>query len=164
MGTLALDHINIGISAKALEGVVNILNRVLSDAHVLYVKTRNYHWNVTGMQFQSLHELFDQQYTAIAEAIDEVAEHTRSRGGRALGTMGEFLRHSELKEHPEYPSARGMIEELVEDHESIIRFLRQSIYRCEDEFHDVTTADFLTGLMKEHEKMAWMLRAHLEGK
>ena len=80
-----------------------------------------------------------------------------------MGTMAEFLQHSQLKEHPEYPSARAMVEELMNDHESVVRFLRQSIDRCDGEFHDVSTSDFLTGLMREHEKMAWMLRAHLEG-
>jgi starvation-inducible DNA-binding protein len=164
MGTLAIDQINIGIKDKALEGVVNTLNRVLSDAHVLYVKTRNYHWNVTGMQFHSLHVLLEQQYTQLATAIDEIAEHVRSRGGRALGTMAEFLQHAQLKEHVEYPDARGMIKELLHDHEEVIRFLRESIDRCDDEFKDVTTSDFLTGLARDHEKMAWMLRAHLEGK
>lgn len=164
MGTQALDRINIGIEDKSLEGVVNVLNCVLSDAHVLYVKTRNYHWNVTGMQFHSLHLLLEQQYTQLATAIDETAEHVRSRGGRALGSMAEFLEHAKLKESAKAPSAKGMVEDLLHDHEAVIRFLRESIDQCDEEFKDVTTSDFLTGLARDHEKMAWMLRAHLEGK
>jgi starvation-inducible DNA-binding protein len=164
MGTLALDRINIGITDKALEGVIDILNRVLSDAHVLYIKTRKYHWNVTGIHFHSLHLLFEQQYTQLAAAIDEIAEHARSRGGKALGTMAEYLQHAKLKEATGYPDAKGMIDGLLQDHEAVIRYLRESIDKCDDEYQDTTTSDFLTGLARDHEKMAWMLRAHLEGK
>ncbi len=164
MATTTIERINIGISGEALGGVIDILNRVLSDSHVLYIKTRAFHWNVTGMHFQNLHELFQQQYTVLETAIDEIAEHARSRGGWALGSMAEFLQHTHLKEQPRIPEARAMVEELLADHETIIRFVRESVDRCEEKYHDTTTADFLTGLLKEHEKMAWMLRAHLEAR
>ena len=116
---------NIGISDKHREAVIQILNTVLSDEFVLYTKTRNFHWNVTGPQFNDLHKFFDEQYQALNETVDEVAERTRALGGRALGTLAEFLREARLKEHPK-PNidAYEMISLLVNDHEMLIRHLR----------------------------------------
>jgi starvation-inducible DNA-binding protein len=156
---------NIGLAEAQQEGVVRILNSTLSDLHVLYIKTRNYHWNVVGPQFRDLHKLFEDQYKQIAEDIDEVAERCRSMGGTALGTMTEYLRYSKLKEHSsEHLDAREMIENLVRDHETVIRSLRADVDRCEKEYHDRGTADFLSVQMQEHEKTAWMLRSFIEGK
>jgi starvation-inducible DNA-binding protein len=153
---------NIGISDRNREGVVQILNAVLSDEFVLYTTTRNFHWNVVGLQFSELHTFFDAQYQELNTVVDEVAERTRALGGRALGTLAEFLEHTRLKERPEPPHAQGMIAALLSDHEVLIRHLREDSNTCEEKYQDKGTDDFLTGLMEQHEKMAWMLRAFLE--
>lgn len=156
---------NIGLSEEQREGVVAILNTLLSDEYLLYTKTRNYHWNVVGPQFHDLHKFFEAQYNALNEIVDEVAERSRALGGNAFGTMAEFLKHTRLKEHAgHYPDGQGMIASLLADHEAIIRHLRVDLETCSDKYHDMGTNDFLTGLMEQHEKMAWMLRAFLEGK
>jgi starvation-inducible DNA-binding protein len=155
---------NIDLSEEQRAGVVKILNALLSDEYLLYTKTRNYHWNVTGPQFHDLHKFFEEQYTELNEIVDEVAERGRSLDGWAFGTMNEFSQHARLKEHPgQYPKAREMIANLLSDHEAIIRQLRSDLETCADKYHDMGTNDFLTGLMEQHEKMAWMLRAFLEG-
>ena len=157
--------LKIGLSDDKREGVVKILNIVLSDEYVLYTKTRNYHWNILGPQFNDLHKSFEAQYEELDEIIDDVAERARSLGGRAIATLAEFLEHKRLKEHPnQYPGARDMILNLLADHENIIRNLRIDLEVCAEKYHDIGTNDFLTGLMEKHEKMAWMLRAFLEGK
>jgi starvation-inducible DNA-binding protein len=153
---------NIDLSDEQRDSVVKILNTLLSDEYVLYTKTRNYHWNVLGPQFNDLHEFFEEQYTELTEVVDDVAERARSLGGWAFGTLSEFSRHTRLNEHPDqYPNARQMIANLLADHETIIRQLRIDLETAETH-HDMGTNDFLTGLMAKHEKMAWMLRAFLE--
>jgi starvation-inducible DNA-binding protein len=158
-------HPNIGLSDKQREGVVGILNTLLADEYLLYTKTRNYHWNVVGPQFNDLHKFFEAQYNALSEIVDDVAERSRSLGGSALGTMTEFLKFTRLKEESGYyPEARNMIANLLADHEALICHLRVDLETCAEAYHDAGTNDFLTGLMEQHEKMAWMLRAFLEGK
>jgi starvation-inducible DNA-binding protein len=153
---------DIGFLQERNVGIVNILNVLLSDEYLLYTKTRNYHWNVTGPQFHDLHKFFEEQYTELSEIIDEIAERGRSLDGWAFGTMSEFSQHTRLKEHPgHYPEAREMIASLLNDHEAVIRQLRSDLETCADKYHDMGTNDFLTGLMEKHEKMAWMLRAFL---
>lgn len=116
-----------------------------------------------GPLFNDLHKFFEAQYTELDDIVDQVAERARSLGGRAIGTLTEFLQQARLKERPgNYPAARGMIENLLVDHESVIRRLRDDLQRCADQYHDMGTNDFLIELMKRHEKMAWMLRASLE--
>jgi starvation-inducible DNA-binding protein len=155
--------VEIGLPGQSREEVGRILNGVLADEHVLYVKTRNYHWNVSGPRFHSLHEFFEEQYGQLAEAIDDVAERARALGVRAAGTMTEFKELARLVEEPEVvPSEDGMLTNLAHDHEALTRQLRADIKRCEDELEDVGTADFLTGLMETHEKQAWMLRSFLD--
>ncbi len=157
--------LNIGLSDKDRGGVIQILNALLSDEYVLYTKTRNYHWNVVGPQFNDLHKFFESQYEALDDIVDEVAERARSLGGRAAGTLAEFLQLARLKELPKQDrKAREMISDLLNDHEAIIRTLRVDLETAADRYHDIGTNDFLTGLMERHEKMAWMLRAFLEGK
>ncbi|MGH7198126.1 MAG: Dps family protein [Candidatus Omnitrophota bacterium] len=154
---------DIGLSDKNRQEVVSILNNLLADQYVLYTKTRNYHWNVTGPQFHDLHKFFEAQYEELNEIIDEVAERARTLGGRSLGTMKEFLKIARLKEFPsEYPSPKSMLLKLLEDHEEIINLLREDLATCADKCKDMGTSDFLTELMEKHEKMAWMLRASLE--
>ena len=151
-----------GLSDEARDGVTNTLNTVLADLHMIYVKTRNYHWNVTGVHFMSLHELFETQYDALKVAADEIAERVRMYGKPAIGTMQEFINTSRLSESPgNIPDAQGMIENLMKDHETIARNLRMDIERCAEDFEDEATADLLTGLLQKHLEMAWMLRSHL---
>jgi starvation-inducible DNA-binding protein len=153
----------IGLTDEQRDGVIQILNTLLSDEYVLYTKTRNYHWNVVGPQFNDLHKFFEEQYTKLNEIVDEVAERARTLGGAAVGTLTEFSQRTRLAEQPgQYPSARDMITHLLTDHQAIIRNLRNDVETCA-EYHDMGTNDFLTGLMEQHEKMAWMLRAYLEG-
>jgi starvation-inducible DNA-binding protein len=155
---------NIGLSDEQREGVFSILNVLLSDEYLLYTKTRNYHWNVFGPQFNDLHKFLERHYEELEEMVDEVAERARSLGGFAFGTMTEFVQHTRLKEQPgQYPDARHMLSNLLADHESLIRQLRVDLETCDEKFHDRGTNDFLTGLMERHEKTAWMFRAFLEG-
>jgi len=148
-------HPNIGLSEEQREGVVTILNTLLA----------HYHWNVVGPQFNDLHKFFEAQYNELNEIVDDVAERARSLGGHALGTMMEFLKYTRLKEQSgHYPDARTMIADLLADHEALICHLRVDLETCVERYQDAGTNDFLTGLMEQHEKMAWMLRAFLEGK
>jgi len=153
----------IGLLDKNRDAVVKILNTTLSDEMVLLVKTRNYHWNVTGPQFNDLHKFLDGQYGELNEIVDDVAERARTLGGMAFGTMGEFQKQARLKEHPgQHPSPKSMLSNLLSDHEAVIRTLRADLAICQDTHGDAGTADFLTGLLGQHEKMAWMLRSFLE--
>ena len=152
---------HIGISEKNLKSVVSLLSAVLADAVVLYTKTRKFHWNVAGESFMELHLLFEAQYKELEEAIDEIAERINKLGGKTIGTMKEFLELTHLKEAPgEYPERKEMIRELLGDHESIIVKLRKDVEECTDKLKDAGTADFLTGLMEEHETNAWKLRRY----
>ncbi len=154
---------NIGISDAGRSGAIEILNHLLSDEYVLYTKTRNYHWNVIGPDFSELHKFFEAQYEALDEIIDEVAERARSLGGKSFGTLKEFAQRTRLREFPaEHSDAKKMITNLLTDHETIIVALRQDLVKCAEEYGDMGTSDFLTGLMEQHEKMGWMLRAYLE--
>ncbi len=156
---------DIGIPEDHRASVVAILNTLLSDEYVLYTKTRNYHWNVAGPQFNDLHKFFEAQYEELDDIVDEVAERARSLGGHAFGSLAEFTRHARLKEHPgEIADAAGMLANLRADHERVIRQLRTDLEACLETHRDAGTSDFLTGLMERHEKMAWMLRAFLPGK
>ena len=157
--------VNIGLSEGPRQAVAKILSALLADEYVLYTKTRNYHWNVVGRQFNDLHKFFAEQYEAIDDFVDDVAERARTLGGHSVATLAEFVEAARLKEHPgQYPSADDMLENLLSDHETIIRQLRADADAAASKFHDMGTNDFLTGLMEEHEKMAWMLRSFQEGK
>jgi starvation-inducible DNA-binding protein len=152
-----------GFSPELAEGVIQILNRLLADEIVLYAKTRDYHWNLADPQFHDLHKLFESQYEELARIGDSVAERARKLGGLAHGSLEEALDHSQIKDTLEHDlPAEMMIENLVADHEAIIRRLREDIETCADKFHDMGTNNFLTDLMEQHETFAWMLRACLE--
>ncbi len=153
----------IGVSTGSLAGVTEILNTLLADEQVLYAKTRNYHWNVTGPRFHDLHIFLEQQYEALEDIADEVAEYIRQLDRNALGTMTEYLDRTRLGEEPgNYPESKKMVHHLLEDHESIIRNLRVDLETCTEKYHEVGATDFLTALMEKHQKMAWMLRSMLE--
>ena len=153
----------LGVSDADLVGAAQILNTLLADEYVLYTKTRNYHWNVTGPQFNDLHRFFESQYEQLNEVVDEVAERARTLGAPAFGTLKEFSEATRLSEQAGvYPDAMAMIANLLDDHEAIVRVLRTDLETCAERYHDVGSSDFLTGLMERHEKMAWMLRSFLQ--
>ncbi len=152
---------HIGIPKAKLEDVTTLLSGILSDAVVLYTKTRKFHWNVNGDSFMELHKLFENQYDQLETAIDEIAERISKLGGKTIGTSHEFSQNTRLKEHPGvYPSSKDMIKELLEDHETVIKALRKAVDECADNLNDAGTADFLTGLMTTHETIAWTLRRY----
>jgi len=152
---------NIGISDAHLSETSNLLNSLLADEFTLYAKTRNYHWNVTGPHFSDLHKFFESQYEALDEIMDSVAERVRMLGHYALGTITDFAKSTRLVEGQQADNANKMIQSLLDDHETIIREIRNDINKVNDTCKDAGTADFLTGIMEDHEKMAWMLRAYL---
>ena len=159
-----MPNLNIGLSEEQRHGVVDLLNRDLADQYLLLIKTKKYHWDVIGPQFRSLHTLWEEQYNAITLNIDATAERVRQLGGYPLGTAAGFVEYGSLKEHPnDLPSANEMVARLVQDHEQVIRNMREDVDKCGEKFHDEGTADFITGLMEQHEEMAWMLRSFIEG-
>lgn len=152
---------NIGIPEKKLKAITDILSVVLANQVTLYTKTRKFHWNVGGESFMELHKLFENQYKLLEEAIDETAERISKLSGKTIGTMVEFGKLSVIKESPgKYPSSKEMIKELLADHETVIIQLRKNVDECADKLEDAGTADFLTGLMEQHETIAWTLRRY----
>ncbi len=152
----------IGINEQNSQSVATELSRILADEYVLYTKTRNAHWNVQGADFIDKHKLFESQFGQIDDFIDKVAERIRSIGHFAPATLKSFLELTQLTEMTrEKNDSQGFIKELLMDHESIIIKLREDIHLFANKFHDLGSSDFVTGLMEEHEKMAWFLRAHL---
>jgi len=154
-------QIDIGISAQHREAIVNGLKRLLADSYTLYLKTHNFHWNVTGPQFTSLHLMFETQYTELASAVDLIAERIRALGFRAPGTYQEFAQLSSIKEDTRAFSANEMVSELVKGQEAVVRTAR-SILSVVEEAQDEASMDLLTQRMQHHEKTAWMLRSLLD--
>ncbi len=153
--------IDIGISETDREAIATGLSRLLADSYTLYLKTHNYHWNVTGPLFNTLHQMFETQYTELATAVDEIAERIRALGHRAPGSYKEFAALTSIVEDTEAPSAERMIEQLVIGQETVVRTARD-VFPVADEAGDEPTADLLTQRMNLHEKNAWMLRSMLE--
>ena len=153
--------IDIGIEAAKREEIAGGLSRVLADSYTLYLKTHNFHWNVTGPMFQTLHLMFETQYNELALAVDLVAERIRAVGFPAPGTYRQFVELSAIKEDSGVPKAEDMIRRLVEGHETVARTAR-AVFRAADEANDQPTCDLLTQRMQVHEKTAWMLRSLLE--
>ncbi len=152
----------IGLAEKDLHKSIQLLTVVLSDEMTLYIKTRKFHWNVFGESFMELHKLFESQYKELEEIIDLVAERISKLGGKTIGTMKEFTKHSRLKEVPEkYPTQKEMLKELLSDYETVIVQLRKDIDISSSKNNDAGTTDFLTGIMLEHETTAWVLRRYL---
>jgi len=153
----------IGIKPENSVQVADALNKLLADEHVLYIKTRNAHWNVEGPDFAAIHKFFESQYGQLEDIIDQVAERIRSIGHYAVGTMEDYLKLTQLNEKSsEGNDSLIFIKDLLSDHEAVIIELRENVNRFADDFHDTGSSDFITGLMETHEKMAWMLRAHLK--
>lgn len=152
----------IGITENHLQKVNSLLSVILSDEMTLYIKTRKFHWNVAGESFMELHKLFESQYTQLETIIDTVAERIGKLGGKTIGTMSEFSLLSRIVEHPnKYPVQKAMLSELLSDHETLITELRKDIDICTEANHDAGTADLLTGILQQHETVAWILRRYL---
>lgn len=158
----ALEKIDIGLDIKTRETVVKHLSGILGDQHVLYLKTRNFHWNLTGARFHTLHAFFEKQYDALAQAIDDTAERIRMLGSASPGSMKELLELATLEETPgALVHGNDAIAALRDDHEAAARLLRKAVDAVEDA-GDAGTADFLTNLLQDHEQAAWMLRSFLD--
>lgn len=155
--------INIGLTTEQRKGLVDILTQLLADEYTLYTKTRKSHWNIYGKNFYSLHKLFESQYEQLAEIVDDIAERIRVLGSFTIGTLEEFKSKTEIIERPGvYQSDAELIQDLLSDHEIIIRYLREKIKETDEKFDDAGTTDFITGIIQIHEKTSWMLRVHLE--
>jgi starvation-inducible DNA-binding protein len=152
--------VNIGIADENRKAIAAGLSRLLADSYTLYLKTHNYHWNVTGPLFNTLHTMFETQYTELATAVDEIAERIRALGHPAPGSYRAFSELTTIEEEENVPSAEEMIRQLVIGQEAVVRTARE-IFPLAEEAHDEPTADLLTQRMQLHEKNAWMLRSML---
>ena len=154
-------QIDIGIAESGRKAIAEGLSRLLADTYTLYLKTHNYHWNVTGPMFNTLHLMFEQQYNELALAVDLVAERIRALGFPAPGTYGDYGRLASIREVDGVPNADQMIADLVKGQEAVVRTAR-SIFPIVEKANDQPTADLLTQRLQVHEKTAWMLRSLLE--
>jgi len=152
--------INIGLTAKQRSEIADHLSALLADSYSLYLKTHNYHWNVTGPLFNTLHTMFEAQYTELATAVDEIAERIRALGVKAPGSYSEFAKLTSVAEARGDENAEDMIRALVEGQETVARTARRA-FPAADAANDEPTADLLTQRMQMHEKNAWMLRSML---
>ena len=153
--------IDIGIAEKDRKAIAQGLGKLLADSYTLYLKTHNYHWNVTGPMFNTLHLMFETQYTELALAVDVIAERIRALGFPAPGSYQAFAKLTEIDEEEEVPSAEDMLRNLVTAQETVVRTAR-SVFPLVDAANDEPSADLLTQRMQIHEKNAWMLRSMLE--
>ena len=155
-------QIDIGISENARKEIADGLGRLLADSYTLYLKTHNFHWNVTGPMFNTLHLMFEQHYLELATAVDLIAERIRALGHPAPGSYVAYKRLATVKDSEDVPAAMQMVQELVEGHEAVIRTARAAVLVAE-QAGDQATADLGTQRLQVHEKTAWMLRSLLEG-
>jgi len=155
-----MEQIDIGIPEAQRRQIGEGLARLLADTYTLYLKTHNFHWNVTGPMFSTLHLMFETQYTELATAVDLIAERIRALGFPAPASYAQFGKLTSLKEETSVPAAEDMIRQLVKDQEAVVRTARE-VFPVVDEAHDEPTADLLTQRMQVHEKTAWMLRSLL---
>ena len=153
-------QIDIGISEDQRQEIAEGLSRLLADSYTLYLKTHNFHWNVTGPMFTTLHTLFEQHYTELATAVDEIAERIRALGVAAPGSYRQFSQLSSIREETGVPGAEEMIRQLVQGQEAVVKTAR-SIFPVVESASDEPSADLLTQRMQIHEKNAWMLRSLL---
>lgn len=154
-------QIDIGIDEASRKEIAEGLSKLLADSYTLYLKTHNFHWNVTGPMFRTLHLMFEEQYTELSTAVDEIAERIRSLGFPAPGTYSDFAKLTSIKETTGVPDAQEMIRLLVEGQETVARTAR-SIFPAVEKASDEPSADLLTQRMQVHEKTAWMLRSLLQ--
>jgi starvation-inducible DNA-binding protein len=160
-GKVTAPVIDTGISAKDRAKIAQGLSHLLADTYTVYLKTHNFHWNVTGPMFNTLHLMFETQYNELWAATDLIAERIRSLGHFAPGTYGEFAKLASIPDTPGQPKAEAMVRLLVEGNEAVVRTARK-IFPAVDKASDEPTADLLTQRMQVHEKNAWMLRSLLE--
>lgn len=156
-----MSHMKIGMTDKERKVIAEHLSNFLADTYALYLKTQNFHWNLVGPDFFSLHVLFEKHYEDMAVAVDEIAERIRALGHYAEGSFSAFKKRSEIKEASKKSSAHQMVKELMQDHEWISREGRELI-RTSQENHDEITGDLIIKRLGFHEKAGWMLRSHLE--
>ncbi|MEA1902921.1 MAG: Dps family protein [Actinomycetota bacterium] len=154
-------NIGTGLNEADRKNVATELSQLLADSYTLYLKSHNYHWNVTGPMFQTLHLMFEQHYLELALAVDEIAERIRALGHTAPATYGEFARLSSIPEEASPPEATAMVENLVDAHGAVITKARATLTVAE-EANDAATADLATRRIDVHEKTSWMLRSLLE--
>lgn len=154
-------QINTGLADTDRLAIAAGLGKLLADSYTLYLKTHNFHWNVTGPQFNTLHQMFETQYTELALAVDEIAERIRSLGEKAPGSFREFAELSSIEEASGEPSAGEMLQQLLAGQEAVVRTARAALPLADDA-HDDPTADLLTQRIQAHEKTAWMLRSMLD--
>lgn len=155
--------IHIGLSDQQRDQISSDLKLLLADTYTIYLKTHNYHWNVEGPLFSTLHKLFEEQYTELAVAVDDLAERIRALGHYAPATYQQFSELTSIQEDTDIPDWRKMVEQLVQDHEAVIRTARKGLEPA-DSANDQPTLDLITQRMYTHEKTAWMLRSLLAGK
>lgn len=153
--------IDLGLKPGGLQKVGDELVKILADSYLLYLKTQNFHWNVTGPAFSELHLLFEKQYQDLAMAVDEIAERVRAIGQFAPASFAQFSELSEIEEETEVPSAEDMIEALTADNELVVRRMRRAL-EVADAMDDAETGDILIRRMQVHGKNAWMLRSHIQ--
>jgi starvation-inducible DNA-binding protein len=153
--------IDTGIPAAKRKAIAEGLSHLLADTYTLYLKTHNYHWNVTGPMFNTLHLMFEAEYNELALAVDLIAERIRARGYPAPGSYTQFSKLSVIKESVSVPTAEEMIADLVKSQEAVVRTARK-VFPTAAKAHDEPTTDLLTQRMQIHEKTAWMLRSMLE--
>ena len=154
-------EIDIGIADEDRKNIADGLSRLLADTFTLYLKTHNYHWNVTGPMFNTLHLMFMEQYTEMWGAVDAIAERVRALGYPAPGSYSAFARLSSIADESELPNALAMVANLVKGHEAVVRTARR-VFEIADKAGDQPTADVATQRLQIHEKTAWMLRSLLE--
>lgn len=155
-----MQEINLDLDQSVRQQLAQQLSLILADTYVLYTKTQNFHWNVVDPRFSSLHKFFEEQYEALAEAVDEIAERVRMLGEKAPATLKQFLEMTSIQESREDLSGDEMITELLNDHEYLARQVRDRI-KLASKLNDEGTADLLIDRLRFHEKTAWMLRSHL---
>lgn len=154
-------NINIGINENDRAAIADGLSKLLADSYTLYLKTHNYHWNVTGPMFSTLHVMFEQQYTELAMAVDQIAERIRALGVYAPGSYRRYSELTDIEEETGNPDAEEMVKQLVIGQETVARTAR-SVFPVAEKANDEPTADLLTQRMQLHEKNAWMLRSLIE--
>lgn len=150
--------VNIGIEESDRQAIAEGLSRLLADTYSLYLKTHYFHWNVTGPMFHSLHQMFEEEYTELSQAVDDIAERIRTLGAVAPGSYSEYSELSSVPETREVPEAQEMVRLLVEGNEAVVRTAR-SAFPAAERAGDEATVDLITERMRTHEKTAWMLRS-----
>lgn len=154
-------EVNISIDKTKREQVANGLKKLLADTYILYLKTHNFHWNVTGPHFAALHQMFESQYQELFEAVDEIAERIRALGIFAPGSHAQYAELASISEQTGVPKALDMVKELMQDHEAVTQTAHKA-FKSVESTGDEATADLLIERMAVHEKAAWMLRSMLE--